>query len=411
MSTSPSLCVLPWINTQIQIDGSTKLCCVAQEENYSPETSNSIFKDSAQTLFNASFLKRTRLQMQAGIWPSACATCKNNEALGVLSYRQQYNNKYPAYFKQLQEAPQTFEPKIRTIDLRISNLCNFKCRMCGPALSSRWSEDMPLFKGKSPEKSGIKGIHEAHAFWEEFYNELIYSVEEIHFAGGEPLLTEEHYKILTRLIEIGKTDVELYYDSNLSKLSLKSWDVIELWKQFSKVNLSMSLDAVGPMGEYIRHGLNYEQWQKNVARIKAETPHVKRNLHFVVNVFNVLDFQFHFDEIIKNQFVEPQFFGFTFMAWPQSLNVQTLHPELKSLVKQRLENMLQHDPLVRQEGVYDHSDFIQGLIGYLYQQDLYAEHIKDFRHETNLLDQHRGERLLDLVPELALMFTEAEITV
>lgn len=107
-------------------------------------------------------------------------------------------------------------------------------------------------------------------------------MDELHLAGGEPLLIDFHYRILERLIKNGHTATKLYYDTNLSTLTHKKWDVIKLWKKFENIKLSLSLDGVDAQGEYIRHGLKYDHWKKNVNSVKSETPHVQRVMHFVI---------------------------------------------------------------------------------------------------------------------------------
>lgn len=404
-NSSPSLCVLPWMHSHVQIDGTTKVCCVARHNNVSHGVVDSIRAQPVRELFGSAFMQQVRAQMLGGEWPATCGSCKGNEALGVPSFRQYHNEKYAQYFDRLQQNPPQLEPRIRSMDLRISNLCNFKCRMCGGNLSSRWSEDHDALHPGYRLAQGVQGIHDVSSFWTDFYDHIVPGLEEIHFAGGEPLITEQHYQILEHLQSVGRCDVELYYDTNLSRLGLKRWDLIALWKHFPNIRLSLSLDGTGALGEYIRHGLNYQEWLANVERVRTQLPHIRLAMHFVVNSYNVLDFQRHYEEIIALDIVEEGELSFTLLEWPACLNVQGLHPQLKQLAVQRLQAMLDGGNVRVRE-----RPFVMGLIEHLHARDLYVAQATEFRRQTQMLDQRRGESILALVPELAIML-EASVGV
>lgn len=126
-------------------------------------------------------------------------------------------------------------------------------------------------------------------------------------------------------------------------------------------------------------------------------------MHFVVSIYSVMDFQAHYDEIIRQQFVAEGEFSFTYLEWPSYLNVQGLHPQLKREASRRLNVMLEQDGLLRES----ERAFVVGLIEYIAVRDLYADNRRDFARNTLLLDQRRGESIVALVPELAIMFNEA----
>jgi hypothetical protein len=226
-------------------------------------------------------------------------------------------------------------------------------------------------------------------------------LEEVHLAGGEPLVMEDHFHLLELLIANGKTDVELYYDTNLSRLTYKHWDIVRLWQHFSRIRLSLSLDGVGKQGEYIRHGLVYDQWRRNLQRVKTEVPQAHRLMHFVVSIFNVLDLREHYDAIIRNEFVAKNALGFTFLEWPPYLSVQVLHPHLKRLAIDRLRHMIEEDELLDTRG----HQYIERLIDFMQQNDLYSIYGREFARQTKTLDQLRSQNVLDSCPELALMMS------
>ena len=341
---SASLCVIPWIHTQVQLSGDMKLCCVANNPGRESDIRLSVRERPIAELFQSDYMQKVRAQMLAGEWPAACESCKRKQEIGVSSYRDTYNTKHSDYYEVLRTAPEKLEPKIRSLNLYIKNLCNFKCRMCTGVVSSRWQEDHEEIYPGITAAPGVHGIHDVESFWTEFNEKMIPDLEEIHFAGGEPLIIEEHYKILDMLIRAGRTDVALRYDTNLSKLSLKHWDIIKLWQKFPRIHISMSNDGVGRLGEYIRYGMDYDKWCEHIGRIKKAVPHAHRSLHFVINAYNVLDFQKHYDTLVACQLVPQENIGFTFLEWPAYLSVQALHPTLKEQARRKLLAMAETDP-------------------------------------------------------------------
>jgi len=393
------LCILPWIHIFIGTTGWVQLCCVSGSGEDKAPVYGTIREHSVLELFNSEHMKKIRKQMLDGKWPSECNFCQRKESLGLHSFREYYNEKYSEYYDQLKHNPKALEPKIRTIDIRISNICNHKCRSCSGYASTQWfKEHNAIYPDKKRQKQ-LDGIHDINYFWQDFEEHIIHDLEEIHFAGGEPLIMEEHYRILEKLLLLDKNNVELYYDTNLSVLKFKHWDVIKLWKQFQNIRLSLSLDGVEKQGEYIRSGLVYNRWVCNVRRVMEETPHVQRVMHFVVSIFNILDLKYHYDTIIQNGFVDKKNIGFTFLEWPSYLNVQTMPLVLKKLVEQRLIKMIKNDELLEAQGKHN----LRSLISFMYKRNMYPIHGEEFVRKTKQLDELRNENVLTLFPELAIM--------
>ena len=149
---------------------------------------------------------------------------------------------------------------MKYFDIRFSNICNFKCRGCSPILSSAWFEDHEkLFRYKSTKPKLIECStgNASDKLWQQL-TELIPSIDEAYFAGGEPLIMEQHYKVLQTLLEYDRSDVVLAYNTNLSLTKYKNYDLISLWRQFKHVHVSISIDDIGARGEYFRKGFKLE---------------------------------------------------------------------------------------------------------------------------------------------------------
>jgi organic radical activating enzyme len=391
------LCVLPWIHAQVETYGWTKVCCVSGCGESPQPVIGSIAQDSLLQIMQSPHMERIRKDMLSGVWPIECSYCKTQESRNLSSFRQYQNTKYSEYFQQLLQ--HKLLPKIKTLDLRISNVCNFACRSCSGWASTRWFREHNDTYPDIPLKYPLIDTSNYEDFWKDVEH-LIPQLEGIHFAGGEPLVIKKHYEVLENLIESNNTEVELYYDTNLSVLQFKEWNVIKLWKQFKHIRISLSLDGVGEKGEYIRHGLNYENWKNNIETVMSELPNADRYLHFVVSIFNCLDLDQHLGEIFKNKYITSQnHIALTFLEWPPYLNVQCLHNDLKKIATERLKNMI------------DNSDYVNGnlkkylreLIVFMNEKDLYPNYQKEFAQKTKLLDKKRGESIEQLFPDLNLM--------
>jgi radical SAM protein with 4Fe4S-binding SPASM domain len=394
-SGSAPLCVLPWVHTQIETTGEVQLCCLAKN----PEGPlGNVHEDSILKIFQSNRMNTIRDQMRNGAWPADCADCRVREARGMVSFRQASNAEHRALFEKLVRGAAP-APSIRSIDLRINNVCNFKCRFCHGWASNRWFNEHNLVFPDNPISKKDHGIDRVQSFWDDFDRDIVRNLETIHLAGGEPLIIDAHYRLLEKLIAAGRTDVYLQYDTNLSRLQFKHWDVIELWKKFPNLKVSLSLDGVGRKGEYIRDGLDYDKWVENVRRVQREAPHARRCLHFVVCIFNVIDFAEHFKVIAGNHFVEPGWMTLTFLNWPAYLSVQILMPELKTKAERNLRELLSSDfnimPHTRRQ--------IEALIEFLKGEDLYGDYGKEFAERTRVLDQVRGRNAAELFPDLAPM--------
>ena len=161
-------------------------------------------------------------------------------------------------------------------DLRLSNFCNFKCRSCGLDLSSSWHSDQNAlavnprmeeigsnyYNNDIVEKSliSVKDKTDFLHMMEDHYK----CVDEIYFAGGEPLLMPEHYQILDKLIELGRTNVKIRYSTNFSKFKFGKKHVFDYWKQFKNLQLWVSVDGIGKIGEYVRHGFKDKNFDNQI---------------------------------------------------------------------------------------------------------------------------------------------------
>ena len=209
--------------------------------------------------------------MLSGNIPEMCKkTCYDIEDLGGESNRQQVNKRFGKFAKLQYYTNKDGSVNNNTIylDIRFGNKCNFKCRICGPFASSAWFKDaQKISEFKNSPKQLEDYYTDSQDFWE-YLQKIKKSVKCFYFAGGEPLLMDGHYKLLQWFIDNNKTDVELTYNTNLSTLKYKNYDVFELWKHFKNVSLWPSVDGYKTHCQYSRTNFNWDTFESNLLKTK-----------------------------------------------------------------------------------------------------------------------------------------------
>jgi len=222
----------------------------------------------------------------------------------------------------------------------------------------------------------------------------------IYFAGGEPLITEEHYIILDQLIEVKNFDIKIKYSTNLSRLSYKNNNIFDYWKQFSDVTVGASIDASGTTAEYVRHGTVWKQTLDNIMQIKKETPHVLLNITSTVSwmtIENLIELQslwikeglFSRDNFLINKLLNPKF-----------LCVTSLPPFHKERLSAKIE---QHIEDLGQCELAQHWTEVKNLMNSTDSQYTLSE----FATTTQKLDNHRKESFVELFPQFRDIYSVA----
>lgn len=277
-----TFCMAPWTHTYLSPQTERRMCCASREPAQSfkqyIDTGNEAKEYRPLTLkehWNSDHMKSVRLRMMAGEELSECEVC-DHKLLNTNVYRSYWNqlfkHKVDEAFDSTDETGATTMPTI-SFDYRFNNLCNFKCRMCGDMLSSSWEaesrkhntwnkESQPWMA--SPLREQITKFQDTQVV-QEFVEAIeTKTIKEIYWCGGEPLMWDMHWKAMQRIIELGfAKEVYVRYNTNLSRISFKGTKLFDLLPQFQDWQICSSLDGTGEVGEYIRDGLNYEQWLQN----------------------------------------------------------------------------------------------------------------------------------------------------
>jgi len=388
-------------------------CCIGHScaDNIGVGNSN---RSSLADLVNSPKMKKLRLDMIKGTKNPECTNCHKHDDQGIPSFRTQSNKQWAQYFNDVIETTDMNTGRIvnfrmRYFDIRFSNICNFKCRTCGSAFSSKWEqEDLA-----SREQTGLPmyAMELEQGNREEFILEVLKQVpnfEVAYFAGGEPLITEEHYRLLDEMIDKKKTDIQLRYNSNISNLKYKKRDIFKLWQHFDKpIQIYASIDHMGEKAEYIRHGTKWKTIETNLKKLK-KSPNIIFQVNTVYSIFNALTISHFYKYMIDNHFYTPQSPVWTLfsMGSPEHLSSHVLPGGYKDQALEQLQLTLKYmeDLGFRKEQLKE----IEQVIPWLNSKDTWDAQEKDFKEEIKRIDALRGENFMNTFPELGALYKVPE---
>jgi hypothetical protein len=274
-----------WTHTFLSPQTERRLCCASREpaQNFQQyiDTAKGTGKYIPLTLaqhWNSDHMRSVRRRMMAGETLPECEVC-NNKLLNTDVYRSYFNSLFGHLYDEAMastapDGSTTMQP--RSWDYRFSNLCNFKCRMCGDMLSSAWETeqrqndminwDNPQNNWMRPEvRTAISQFQDTQV--EAEFAEAVeqHRVEEVYWVGGEPLMYEQHWRYMQRIIELGDGPrVYARYNTNLSRVDYRGTNLYtDILAHVRDWQICASLDGTGATGEYIRTGLNYQNWLSN----------------------------------------------------------------------------------------------------------------------------------------------------
>lgn len=288
LKDNENFCIAPWMHLHVINDGRAFACCQTPLRN---ENSFGNVKDqSLLEVMNSSKAKEMRKNMLEGNpLPPACERCVTKQSNNLNTMRTGLNNKWFDKTKDLiaTTAPDGTIPELQLKywDFRFSNYCNLACTTCSPLFSTQWSKDWKqLHPNSNHYDTRLIDLKEANVFWDDIEHNLD-AMSEIHFAGGEPLMMPEHWRILDLLDQKKKYNVELRYSTNGTTLG-KNKDAISYWKKFKYVHLSLSIDGQGDAFEHIRYKGVWKDAVENMKKIRYSGA-VDYWIHPTVSILNI----------------------------------------------------------------------------------------------------------------------------
>lgn len=391
---------MPWIHLHASPSGVAAPCCIAE----SATTGNGMGNTKTQSLIeivNSEKMKQLRVDMISEVPNSECTKCYEHEKVNIRSSRQQMNTNYRNYYDEalnnttLDGAVTEF--KMKYFDIRFNNICNFKCRTCGAAFSSQWEQED--LKNKLPY-ARIIPKNDNPKFLQEVVDQIQF-METAYFAGGEPLITEEHYVLLEEMIKQKRTDIILRYNTNLSNLKFKDKDLLDLWKHFKhEIQIYASIDHYGARAEYIRNGTDWGKVEENFTQVK-KAPYIQLTMNTVLSVFNLLTIHEFYQYLINKQLYAPKDHVYSIynMSDPEHISSHVLPNDYKLKGKESLEKCI----TILNDNKFLNKHLMQPeqSLGWLFSKNTWEENKDKFRSEIQRLDNIRVENFAKTFPELA----------
>jgi len=401
----------PFTGLATREDGAVKVCCRSLPVG-------NIKCQSLEEIWNNDTMRKVRFQVLNNERPDVCKPCFDLEDQGVESLRQRHINgiipeaRINLYPNVLLQEILPFE--FPTIEIKLNNLCNLKCRMCNPLDSTNWKDwdkVEPFYKKENNYLVGtirelvdtpgkyIGTFDDSDNWWTSF-EKLLPHFRRVEFAGGEPLMDPQHYRILDMLKPYGK-NIEIKYATNGTTLGInKGRTIHDYWPHFRSVAVNVSIDGIHDVYNYIRGNGDFNQVEENIKEIK-KIPNVSRVVGaFTAQAGNILQAAECIDYFINKMDI---IFYSHRVSYPNCLSAQVLPQELKEIAIQRLQEVkLRVDTwdAVKKNvllGKVTHQQ-IQDNINYLQatdQNNLW----QDFLDFNLALDSTRNQSLLSVMPE------------
>ena len=461
MSKHPSetFCILPWMHLSTRPNGHMRVCCTANASSVGA-TNDKEFGGEVGILkgadgkpanlntsdflssWNNDYMKNTRLQMLNGEKPPSCLKCYKEEDAGHNSKRMwetAYWEKRVDLDTLLAETNEdgSTPPKIRYIDMRFGTKCNLKCVMCSPHDSSLWVKDHQAlyptienknlkqtmeWNNKGRQNDATYNWHKDNpVFWDQLYEQIPH-MKQLYFAGGEPLIIDEHYDLLERVIEMGYADqMEIRYNSNGVE-----WrdDLFDLWKHFKLVRFHYSVDDIGDRNDYIRYP---SEWGRNEEVFRILDEQTGNNTEVTIacavqalNIFYIPDFlkwklNFGFKKINMWPFGAGGI-NYHFVYHPPHLNVKILPAWFKDEIERKYEDFIPwweenwekgipswHKGKVTAEQWRSASygiSRLRGMVNFAKSED-WSQRLPEFKEYITKLDVLRGTNFRKTFPEMS----------
>lgn len=412
---SESFCVLPFTHLFVDEGGQLGPCCMVEtrqgnvDETGAPyHISELVSLDSA---WDSTFMRNLRQDMRVGRRPPTCARCFQHEDLGIRSYRQVVNERFHHLVAAGSGRDDDVPTSLRSADIRLGNLCNLRCRMCGPAASRGLAQETAEIQGWEPDHPYLvaardRDWYERPEFWD-FLERYAGDLEFLHFGGGEPLLVTQKFDFLQRLAASGlAAGMRLSYITNLTVLPPRIW---ELWPRFESVVLTVSVDAYGELNSFIRHPSRWQSLAANLETLERDFDRLNLanvSLNTTVQAYNVLALTELFDYTLAHCRRICPYPNLSLLNHPTCLSAQILPPQLKEEAARRLRSFAARKlwPAAWRGPELDQfRGAIEGVVQHMMAAD-HQDEIAEFRRWNEVFDRHRRQSLVTVLPELAPLY-------
>lgn len=363
---------MPWVHFHVGNKGVVNACCVGNIPF------GNINSNDFDEIWNGKSIQKLREKFMDGESDSRCKVCIQREAGGVKSIRQETFEKFPGFDVHQSKGPIYF-------DIRFSNICNFRCRTCWHGASSKWFKEANELGRAIGHEAILKNVEDFDVFIQKM-GPYLQNAQEIYFAGGEPLVMEQHYLLLEWLIA-NKVKPRLRYNSNFSVMHFKQWDVLKMWEEFPEVEILASVDGEGKRGEYIRKEFIWERFSKNREALR-KYPHISFKVAPTVSILNIDHLPVFYQTLINESIIQPEEFYINVLERPYYYNVKALPVARKEKIT------IEFNQFIEKIESQNMGEQFKAILGFMWAEDL-SQHFGAFVKETQVLDRMREEKGLD----------------
>lgn len=415
---SKTFCPLPFVHLATRPNGDVRVCCTANASGAGIDDNKgaglvtedgvnmNLREHTVGQVWNSKFMRDTRLQLLNDQVPASCTKCFQEEANGITSKRQWETEVWNSQLDMNAIVRNTavdgsLPVNISYFDLRLGNMCQLKCVMCSPHDSSSWIKDWKLQypKYKSIELKQDQG-------WDSKYDYTWYQkgsfldtmkqqaqfIKELYFAGGEPLLIPEHYKILQFMVDTGNAgNCMLRYNSNGIELPDR---LLELWSHFKEVRFNFSIDAVGDKNHYIRYPSDWDTIVTNLHILDNTPDNIIVNIACAVQLLNIMYLpelaKWKLSQNFNKIHMHPKTngdVGTHLVYFPSYLNIRVLPVELKEIAAKHIREFTDNPRWL-------------GFIKYMMQED-WSTKLPSTIEYLETCDKTRGTNFRWVFPELS----------
>jgi MoaA/NifB/PqqE/SkfB family radical SAM enzyme len=393
MGLPEKICMLPWISIETSPIGTARPCCLAVDEiTRSDGTKYSLRENTLEEIYHSEYMQNLRKEFLEGNKPETCRRCWDEEAAGRTSKRINSRIRLKEYYDNV-DWNNLNPDQLWFIDLKLGNICNLKCRICGSWSSSKWAKEEIDYVPGIDRKTHLAHTYlkdgawprETEVFWDNLKT-LLPNIKYFEFTGGEPFLIEQHFELLRYAVENDYAkNIEIHYNTNGTVFP----ESAELWSNFKHVEIAFSIDNVGDRFEYERYGANWQEVQENISKFTAlRSSKISTQLCTTMNIQNV----YYLPELcdwISIQTFDHVYFNMLHDPWHMCISKMPVPAQ--ELVIDRLTTH-EFNPKYRAE-ILRIVQFIQNGLG---------SDGKEFLRKMQTTDDYRKQSFLDTHREIAL---------
>ena len=409
---SNTFCPIPFRHLNLKTVGVVNACW----RGFRNEPVGDYSKDTLLDIWNNHNYKKLRLDLLNNAKPAHCTGCWRQEEKGEKSIRQRqledpfWKNTQSDYTKLMESDGTMPNSSLEFIEIRFDNTCNLMCRHCMPEYSTNWNTALKKDKHFSEQmkKFNMEQIDDIQPLSEKNIDDIIAlapNLKLIRISGGEPLYTQKHFELLEKLQPYAK-NIQIEYNSNFHSLNYKHYNTLDLWKNFKKVIVRISIDGEPTMYDYLRVNGKIDNIKNNIKEAQkldniglmgtmtASMFNITRLIR-IIEFYTRLGIYFHSSNVVSPKFLDPQ-------VLPSYLKKRLTNNFLEwtnADIEQKIQTLDVNKHLKLEPAIFFIKKFGNHIIEHMNSKDTFDENFDTFLDYANVLDKKLNTNFEDVYPE------------